>query len=370
MEKQTGKPIKSIRTDNGREYVNRELKNFLHKAGIRHQQTVPYSPEQNGLAERMNRTIVERAKSMMFDAELPKKYWAEAVATAVYLINRSPASGIDGRTPEEMWIGQSPNLKHLRVFGCKAMAQIFKERWQKWDSNANELIFVGYEDNVKGYRLMDLRTECVVKRRDVVFLEEVCSEKVREPEEMRGTFDITFDGEDENNKDEAKEVSDESDLSNASIDTVRETSESEYATDCGGNGLTSDEDTLIEDDQLPQAADHLTPEGLKRSTRVRRLINMSYYVTYLAAARDTDKPQTVEDAICGANCDLWKRAMEEEKKSLEKNETRTLVDLPPNRKALDTKWVFRTKRDSSGKIERYKARLVVRGCNQTEGIDY
>ncbi|KMQ82524.1 retrovirus-related pol polyprotein from transposon tnt 1-94 [Lasius niger] len=255
----------------------------------------------------MNRTIVERAKSMMFDAELPKRYWVEAVATAVYLINRSPASGIDGRTPEEMWTGQSPNLQHLRVFGCKAMAQIRKERRQKWDSKANELIFVGYEDNVKGYRLMDPRTACVVKRRDVVFWRNfLCSEKVREPEEMRGTIDITFDGEDEHNEDEAKEVSDESDLSNASIDTVRETLESEYATDCGRNGLTSDEDTLIEDEQVPQAADHLTPEGLRRSTRVRKPVNMSDYVTYLAAARDTDEPQTVEDAICGANCEMKK----------------------------------------------------------------
>lgn len=144
----------------------------------------------------------------------------------------------------------------------------------------------------------------MVKRRDVVFLEEVCSEKVREPEEMRRTIDITFNGEDENNKDEAKEVSDESDLSNASIDTVRETSESEYATDCGGNELISDENTLIEDDQVPQAAGHLTPKGLRRSTRVRKPVNISDYVTYLAAARDTDEPQTVEDAICGANCDL------------------------------------------------------------------
>lgn len=134
VEKQTGKPIKSIRTDNGREYVNRDLENFLRKAGIRHQQTVPYSPKQNDLAERINRTIVERAKSMMFDAELPKRYWAEAVATAVYLINRSSASGIDGKTLEEIWTGQSPNLQHLRVFGYKAMAQIPKERRQKWDS--------------------------------------------------------------------------------------------------------------------------------------------------------------------------------------------------------------------------------------------
>lgn len=97
----------------------------------------------------MNRTIVEKARTMLFGANLPKAYWAEAVAAATYLINRSPAKGLDEKTPEEMWTGLKPNLSHLRVFGCKAFAHIPKASRQKWDPKAEKLIFVGYCSETK-----------------------------------------------------------------------------------------------------------------------------------------------------------------------------------------------------------------------------
>lgn len=127
VEKQTGKRIKILRSDNGREYITKELENYLKKTGIKHQYTIRYTPEQNGVAERENRSIVERAKSMLFGAELPKVYWAEAVATAVYLLNRSPNSSIERKMPEELWSGSTPSLDHLRVFGCTAYAHVPKE---------------------------------------------------------------------------------------------------------------------------------------------------------------------------------------------------------------------------------------------------
>ncbi|KMQ87656.1 gag-pol polyprotein [Lasius niger] len=95
LEKQSGRKIKAIRTDNGREYVNCEFKEFLRSEGIRHQTTVPYNPQQNGLAERANRTIVERARTMLIDAGLDKGYWAEATFTVVYLVNRSPSKPLN-----------------------------------------------------------------------------------------------------------------------------------------------------------------------------------------------------------------------------------------------------------------------------------
>lgn len=116
VENQTGLKIKYLRTDNGTEFCNRVFDSFLDKCGIIHQTTVPYTPQQNGLAERMNRTIVEKAKCMMFNACLDKCFWAEAVATAIYLINRSPCKGNVNKTPEEIWSGTAPNLNHLRIF--------------------------------------------------------------------------------------------------------------------------------------------------------------------------------------------------------------------------------------------------------------
>lgn len=114
VENETGRRIKILRSDNGKEYVNRALKQELVKSGIKYQLTVPYNPQQNGIAKRMNRTIVERARSMLLEADLAKAFWAEAINTAVYLINRSPTRRLPGKTPEEAYSGKKPNLSHLR----------------------------------------------------------------------------------------------------------------------------------------------------------------------------------------------------------------------------------------------------------------
>lgn len=127
VENQTGHKIK-IRTDNGREYLSNEFAEILKNSGIKYQTTISYNPQQNGVAERANRTIVERARSMLIGADLPKKYWAEATSTATYLINRSPSKAIREKTPEEIWTGMQTDLQHLRVFGCIALAHIPKEK--------------------------------------------------------------------------------------------------------------------------------------------------------------------------------------------------------------------------------------------------
>lgn len=140
--------IKRIRTANGKEYVNRVMWRYLSQAGIHHETTVPYNPEQNGLAERMNRTLVERAKSMLFDAKLDKRFWADTVANASCVINCSPTKGILV-TPEEIFTGKRPDLSHPCVFGSEVMVDAPKEKRQKWDAKAERGIFIGYSENSK-----------------------------------------------------------------------------------------------------------------------------------------------------------------------------------------------------------------------------
>lgn len=166
-----GNSIKIVRTDNSTEYVNADFENFLKQSGIRFQTTTPHTPQQNGLAERMNRTIVEKARCMLFGSNLDKSFWAEAVATSVYLTNRSPSRGLDGKTPEQIWTSKIPNLSHLKIFGCKAMVHVPKANRRKWDAKSEEYIFVGYCDETKGYRLLHPISKKLVKSRDVVFLE-------------------------------------------------------------------------------------------------------------------------------------------------------------------------------------------------------
>src|SRR4051812_3159672 len=122
IQNQTGKRIKALRSDNGGEYILKNFERYLKSHGIQHQVTVPYTPEQNGVAERANRTIVESARSMLYAREMHLEYWGEAVATAVYLKNGTPTKALLDITPEEEWTGEKPSVAHLRAFGCKAYA--------------------------------------------------------------------------------------------------------------------------------------------------------------------------------------------------------------------------------------------------------
>ena len=127
VEKSTGHKLKALRTDNGGEYTSAEFEAYMKKEGVRHELTVPKTPEQNGVAERMNRTLVETTRSMLADSKLPPKFWAEALSTAVYLRNRSPTKSVEGMTPFEAWMGEKPNVEHLRTFGCVAYSHVAKD---------------------------------------------------------------------------------------------------------------------------------------------------------------------------------------------------------------------------------------------------
>ena len=134
--------------------------------------TVPRSPQQNGVAERKNRTILNMARSMLKSKKLPKEFWAEAVACAVYLSNRSPTRSVWGKTPQEAWSGRKPGISHLRVFGSIAHVHVPDKKRTKLDDKSESFIFIGYDANSKGYKLFNPNNKKVVISRDVVFDEE------------------------------------------------------------------------------------------------------------------------------------------------------------------------------------------------------
>ncbi|GBP25731.1 Retrovirus-related Pol polyprotein from transposon TNT 1-94 [Eumeta japonica] len=132
VENQLNFKIKCLRSDNGREYLSNDFSNYLKKSGIIHQTSNSYTPQQNGLAERMNRTLMERARCMLINSDLQKSYWAEAVSTAAYITNRCPTRALSYATPEEMWSGKKPDVSHLKIFGCEAMVKIPKRSFENW----------------------------------------------------------------------------------------------------------------------------------------------------------------------------------------------------------------------------------------------
>lgn len=165
-----GRKPKVIRSDGGGEYIGESLKQFYKTEGIVAQYTTPYTPQQNGVAERKNRAIQEMANCMLLDAGLPKCYWGEAVLTANFVQNRLPSRAVD-KMPFELWTGRVPNLAELRVFGCEAYVHIPDQKRKKFDPRARKLIFVGYSSQHKGYRFLDRETNRITISRDARFLE-------------------------------------------------------------------------------------------------------------------------------------------------------------------------------------------------------
>jgi transposase InsO family protein len=169
LERQTGHTVKRIRSDNGGEFINNDLDTFYKSKGIQSETTVSYTPQQNGKAERLNRTLLDKARPMLAEYNLPKHLWAEAIVTANYLRNRSPTSAQDV-TPYEMLHGTKPDLSHLRIFGARAYAHIPTALRSKLDAVSEPGRFIGYPTNTKGYKIL-LDNGSIVISRDVTFNE-------------------------------------------------------------------------------------------------------------------------------------------------------------------------------------------------------
>ncbi|KAF1328946.1 Gag-pol polyprotein, partial [Globisporangium splendens] len=172
-ETQTGRRVKVLRSDNGGEYVSNKFAAFCRDRGIVQQFTPPYTPQLNGVAERMNRTLVESARCMLEHAGLSKQYWGEAVATAAFLRNRCPTRAIGhDKSPHEVWTQKKPLLKNLKVFGCHAYVHVPSEKRSKLGARSVLCRFLGYSDHEKAYRFEELSSGRIVVSRDAQFMED------------------------------------------------------------------------------------------------------------------------------------------------------------------------------------------------------
>ncbi|MCO5557439.1 hypothetical protein L7F22_011003 [Adiantum nelumboides] len=159
-EKQTEKYVQCLRSDGGGDYFSNEFSSFLKKHGIQRQFTCRYTPQQNGVAERKNRHIVEVARALMAEKNVPRCYWAKAVSTAMYIMNKTPTAAVHNVTPEENFSGKRPDLGHLKLFGCIAYLHVPDELQTKLDPKAEKCIFIGYSLEQKGYKCYNPITPC------------------------------------------------------------------------------------------------------------------------------------------------------------------------------------------------------------------
>jgi hypothetical protein len=180
IEKQTGKHIRVLRTNNEGEFESLQFEDLCKSTRIKRQLTIPYNPQQNGVVERKNMTICEAGKERMFDQDLPNSLWAEATSTVVYTQNRFPHAILKDKTPTKVFSGIKPKVGHLRIFGCPVYIHVPKENRTKMEPSGKKGVFWGYNENSKAYRIYVPGQRQIEVSRDVTFHEEATFKKSRE----------------------------------------------------------------------------------------------------------------------------------------------------------------------------------------------
>jgi hypothetical protein len=159
-ENESGSKLRVLRTDNSGEFTSAEFASYCANEGIQRHFITPYSPQQNGVVERRNHTVVAMARALLKQRGMSARFWGEAVMTAVYILYRSPTKALNGMTPYEAWHGRKPAVGHLRVFDCLVYVEELNHVG-KLDDRSTPGVFIGYAEGVKGYRVLDPVTVCV-----------------------------------------------------------------------------------------------------------------------------------------------------------------------------------------------------------------
>jgi hypothetical protein len=365
-----------LRTDSGGEY-EKWMGAHLKGSGIIHEMTAPYSPDQNGVAERANRTIMERVKAIIAEAKLDKKLWMDLADTVVYLKNRSPTSAV-ATTPYELWHGAKPDLSHLKIIGSTAYVHVPKEKRTKLDTHAHKGIMIGYGGSTNQYKVWDLIRKDIVVSRDVVFIEGKPVDRtpaayVEEPTNL--SRPLTEDEEPKIIHDsitvlpgppEPEAVDPGILLQESTMTIERQKQVTGGSTDGSTDGST-------------QRASARSNKGTVTSTRFEDedfdkrsgQPRMAKLARSSIDPNDEDEPATVQEAINHpTRGKQWEKAIQNDIDSLTKNHTWDLVPRPRDRQIVTNKFAFKHKKDECARIVRLNARLVARGFSQIYGIDY
>lgn len=340
--------LQQLRSDNGGEYLSAEFKNFLSEHGIKHQLTVPYTPQQNGIAERMNRTLLNLVRSMLHHKNIPTHFWAEAFSTAVYIRNRVLSRSVpQNSTPFQLWYGRKPSLKHLRSFGTKCWYTIPRHKIKKLDARARCALMMGYSSQTKGYKLWDIELQKFLISRDVKFLETSFNEI--QPVPLKHDKNPTH----------------------ACIPISSPSDEHQCLTFERNDPIIPPTSPPHTHPEIPG----LTTTGLRRSTRIARPprrwgfespedpLPVSLFAEIALIVNTA--PRSYADAMSSENSAYWSPAIKKEEDSLRENKTFQLVERTPEMHVIPSRYVFRVKKDVGPKV-----RIVAKGFRQIPGLEY
>ena len=409
---QFGTHIQVLKTDNAHDYFNTVLGSYLSLHGIVHCSSCVDTPQQNGIAERKNRHLLETARALLFTKQVPKYLWGEAVLTATYLINRLPSRILNYQTPKDVLMKTYPHVRAYmselepKVFGCLAFTHIQQHQRTKLDPRAQRCVFIGYSPRQKGYKCYSPITRKVVVTMDVTFFEtyayyttpELQGEiqpqpTVAEVAETEEALDlenlIALDGPtmppihtgivgeepapapETSSRPPIQHVYQRRQRLEPNIEPEPETGRNSEGMDTHSESESAD----IAEEEVQQETLFSEPIALRKGVRECTRHPIQRYVHYgrlspefraFTVHLDT-KPRNIEEAM---RIPEWRQAVLEEIRALQSNETWRIVDLPPGKQTVDYKWLFTIKYRADGSVERHKARLVARGFTQTYGIDY
>uniref|UniRef100_A0A2N9G1L7 Conserved oligomeric Golgi complex subunit 6 n=1 Tax=Fagus sylvatica TaxID=28930 RepID=A0A2N9G1L7_FAGSY len=401
---QFGHQIKIVRSDNGQEF---HMPSFYASLGMSQQHSCVETPQQNSVVERKHLHILNVARALHFQSNLPNKYWGNCVQTTVYLINRLPVPLLSNKTPYEVLLHKVPQYTHLRTFGCLCFASTLSNHRTKFDPRAKACVLLGYPSGVKGYKLLDLFTHQYFISRDVIFHEHIFLFKSLNPSIDSTSFLMTPSAS----------------FDHFSIDSIvppsipnntfpsHTTSQPSPALSSNLPSSPLPKSSFSPSLDISSSSPYVSPVSvpLRHSTRISKAL--SYLQDYHCKLAISDPPtlssSTIDSIGLGMPYALtstlsynhlspshkhfslvittlsepssfaqanqlpeWREAMQAELQAFKANNTWVLTDLPVGKQAIGCKWVYKIKLKSDGTLERYKARLVAKDYTQQEGLDY
>ncbi|CAI7783241.1 unnamed protein product [Closterium sp. NIES-53] len=405
-ERESDTKLKAFQSDGAGEYRSDEFKGYLQERGIRRLFSLPHAHQQSGVAERLNRTLQEKMRALLAQAQLGPLYWPFAMDHATLLHNLLSSSALpNNASPHLLWTGKLGTTKLLRVFGCVVQYRPPTAPLGKFDQRAKWGLHLGIEKQYFAWRIMDYHSRLIVPARDCIFYENLTlpdfEQHLASQQNPATLFhgvrsfanaDVEIAASEEPDSDDAREAAPDPPvpvtssgipefipLADAAPEDVREVHHT-YLVDEQRRPMpvVSDSSIRVNPDEIGGASgDQNDSVNFAGRTGKNPHYQTGLQILGLAAAVQHSstvnlEPKTARQALSGPHPEKWREAMDRELAALEKRGTWDLIPIEKtvNKNVLTGKWVFRVKTKADGTYEKHKARWVVRGFDQTHGIDY